>query len=65
MTYDYKFKEPTEAELKVRENEPTRIDLKEPYMGLIYDETEVNEDNSAAQEMLLNDYAATFCKDGE
>ena len=31
VTFDYKFKDLSEEELKLREDEPTRIDVKEPY----------------------------------
>ena len=30
-TFDYKFKDYSEAELKLREGEPGRIDTKEPF----------------------------------
>ena len=31
VTFDYAFKDYSEAELKLREDEPTRIDAKEPF----------------------------------
>lgn len=56
----------SEAELKEREEEPTRIDKTEPYQALIFKETEPAEsETTIAKEMLLGEYAATFCKDGE
>ena len=65
VTFDYAFRDYTEAELQKREEEITRIDKEEPFQMLIYDESEPAEEGRAAQEMLLHEYAATFCRDGE
>ena len=40
VTFDYAFKDYSEEELKLREDEPTRIDAKEPFQALIFEETE-------------------------
>ena len=63
VTYDYGFKDYSEEELKLREDEPTRIDESEPFQSLMFEETE--QSDTAASEMLLQEYAATFCRDGE
>ena len=65
VTFDYSFKDYSEDELKQREEEPTRIDKEEPFQALIYEEVGPAEEGQAAQEMLLHEYAATFCRDGE
>ena len=65
VTFDYSFKDFSEDELKQREEEPTRINKEEPFQALIYEEIGPAEEGQAAQEMLLHEYAATFCRDGE
>ena len=65
VTFDYAFKDYTDEQKKLREDEPTRIDKEEPYQALMFDETEADDEQSEAQQMLLQEYAATFCRDGE
>ena len=38
VTFDYEFREYTEEELKLREDEPERIDSQEPFQALIFEE---------------------------
>lgn len=63
VTFDYGFKDYSEEEAKLREDEPTRIDNDEPFQSLMFNEVEAGD--TAASELLLQEYAATFCRDGQ
>ena len=43
VTFDYAFKDYTEDEVKLRLDEPKRIDQEEPFKALIFQETELKE----------------------
>ena len=54
MTFDYAFKDYTDEQKKLREDEPTRIDKEEPFQALMFDETESSDvEQSEATQMLL------------
>jgi len=61
VTYDYAFKDYSEAEAKLRDDKPGAIYEKEPFQALIYEEAEPKE----GLEGELQEYASNFCRDGE
>ena len=70
VAFDYSFKEYSETELKVRENEvSTEIDAKEPFQMLIFEEIEAvdaditSDDDSKVED--VSGFAAQFCRDGQ
>ena len=65
VTFDYAFKEYSDEEHKLREDEPTRIDQEEPFQALMFEEVEASEDQLAASKLLLQEYAGKFCNDGD
>lgn len=64
VSYDYGFKEYTEDEQKLREDEPTRIDQEEPFRALIFEELEPSKDVKAGEED-LQEYLTKFTVDGD
>lgn len=65
VTFDYAFKDYSEDELKVREDEPMRIDQEEPFRALMFDEVEPSQDTIKADEADLREFFVKFTKDGE